>query len=68
MAQSAECRKLGRRRFAGNCAHPVEEIGLAGLAREGQSSVATVVNKGEMDPLSKRWARDHHVLSGRLVR
>ena len=59
--------EAGGRHFAGNCAHPVEQIGLTGTARQGQSGVPPVADEREMDLLSEGGARGHHVLSGRLV-
>ncbi len=53
--------------FASNGAHPVEQIGLASIARERQSGIAPIADEREMDLLSEGWARGQNALSRRLV-
>ena len=51
-------------RLAGDGIYSLEQVGLAGIARQCQSSVASIAGKGEMDLLSEGRARWHHALLG----
>jgi hypothetical protein len=59
IAHSAECGKLGEGGFAGNGAHPLEQLGLPGHPRCRDGRFRAMLDQGEVDLLAEGRAKGH---------